>query len=408
MEDFGDHNDTRYREGIYVGYRYFDSVGKKALFPFGYGLSYTGFETKTGEVCVDKGVVTVKAAVTNTGKAAGKEVVQVYVSVPAGKLDQPYQSLAGFAKTGELAPGASETVSVSFKLSELAGYDAERSAWILEPGKYVVRVGSSSVDTVAAAVLELDAEAVVTQARKTCGTPDFEDWKPENPAVVEIPAEALVLPVAAADIKTTVVVYDEDYPVEEVIKNLNDEQLAYLNVGNFGGGGALSVIGSASTTVAGAAGESSHVAADKGFPALVMADGPAGLRLSQKFYRDEKGAHSVGQSGIPESFADFMPKALTTVMKLMGGKTKKGVKVEDQYCTAIPIGTALAQSWNLDLARACGDIVGDEMERFGVHLWLAPALNIHRSIRCGRNFEYFSEDPLVSGVMAAAITPSRI
>ena len=82
----------------------------------------------------------------------------------------------------------------------------------------------------------------------------------------------------------------------------------------------------------------------------------------------------------------------------------EGAKVEYQYATAIPIGTALAQSWNVDLARTCGDIVGDEMERFGVHLWLAPALNIHRSIRCGRNFEYFSEDPLVSGRMAAALT----
>jgi beta-glucosidase len=89
-----------------------------------------------------------------------------------------------------------------------------------------------------------------------------------------------------------------------------------------------------------------------------------------------------------------------------GGKKKlpEGTKVEYQYATAIPIGTALAQSWNLALAKDCGDIVGDEMERFGVHLWLAPALNIHRSIRCGRNFEYFSEDPLISGKMAAALT----
>jgi beta-glucosidase len=92
-------------------------------------------------------------------------------------------------------------------------------------------------------------------------------------------------------------------------------------------------------------------------------------------------------------------------MKLMGNKkVPADARIQDQYCTAIPIGTALAQSWNLEFAKACGDIVGAEMERFGVHLWLAPALNIHRSILCGRNFEYFSEDPYISGKMAAALT----
>ena len=103
---------------------------------------------------------------------------------------------------------------------------------------------------------------------------------------------------------------------------------------------------------------------------------------------------------------EMMPAPAKFAMKLLsgGGKVKKGVKVRSQYCTAIPIGTALAQSWNLDFAEGCGDIVGDEMERFGVHLWLAPALNIHRSIRCGRNFEYFSEDPLIGGKMSAALT----
>jgi len=139
---------------------------------------------------------------------------------------------------------------------------------------------------------------------------------------------------------------------------------------------------------------------------MVMADGPAGLRLSQQFYRDEKGAHGVGAAGLPESIAEFLPKPAQWLMTLLSGKSKvpANAKVEYQYATAIPIGTALAQSWNLEFAKACGDIVGDEMERFGVHLWLAPALNIHRSIRCGRNFEYFSEDPLISGRMAAAIT----
>lgn len=134
-----------------------------------------------------------------------------------------------------------------------------------------------------------------------------------------------------------------------------------------------------------------------------MADGPAGLRLSRDYYVDKKGVHSM-DSAFPESIAEVSPAPLRFLMERMTPKPKRGTRVLHQYATAIPIGTAVAQSWNLDLAEQCGDIVGDEMERFGVHLWLAPALNIHRSILCGRNFEYFSEDPLLSGVFAAAIT----
>ncbi|MGX8692635.1 MAG: glycoside hydrolase family 3 protein, partial [Clostridia bacterium] len=101
---------------------------------------------------------------------------------------------------------------------------------------------------------------------------------------------------------------------------------------------------------------------------------------------------------------ELMPAPAAFVMKLMSGNKKVEGEILEQYCTAIPIGTAIAQSWNLALAERCGDVVGDEMERFHVHLWLAPALNIHRDIRCGRNFEYFSEDPLISGKFSAAIT----
>ena len=406
LGQFGNVDDTRYNEGIYVGYRYFDSVGKKALFPFGYGTSYTTFAIGGTVVSAEGDTVTVKATVTNTGKYAGKEVVQVYVSAPEGKLDKAYQDLAGFAKTGELAPGASEEVCISFKLRDLSSYDEVRSAFILESGNYIVRVGSSSVDTQVAALVALDGEATVTQARKTCGKPDFTDWKPENKAAETVSADVPVLCVKASDIATNTVVYDAPYEIDEAVKALTDEQLAYMNVGNFGSGGALSIIGNASSTVAGAAGESTNALKNQGFPVMVMADGPAGLRLTPQFYRDEKGAHGIGQGGIPESIAELMPAPVKWITKLMSGsgKPKAGVNVEYQYCTAIPIGTALAGSWNLELVESCGDIVGDEMERFGVHLWLAPALNIHRSILCGRNFEYYSEDPLVSGKMAAAIT----
>ncbi len=402
---FGEHNDTRYKEGIYVGYRYFDSVGKKALYPFGYGLSYTIFTNKVDSVERSGTVVTVKAAVTNTGNRPGKEVVQVYVSAPDGKLDKPYQDLAGFAKTSELAPGAFEKVEITFDIRDLASYDESRAAYILEPGKYIVRVGNSSVDTKTAAVIELDEEAIVKQVRNTCGKPDFTDWKPEKRAGEVLPADIPVLKLG--NIPTETVVYDVEEPIDEAVKDLTDEQLIYANIGAFNPkGGVMSIIGSASTNVAGAAGESTSMLKEQGFPYVVMADGPAGLRLSQQYYRDAKGAHSVGNYGIPVTVIEFMPAPLRWLTKLLNGKSKapKGIKVEYQYCTMIPIGTALAQSWNLEFARACGDIVGDEMERFGVNFWLAPAMNIHRSILCGRNFEYYSEDPLVSGKFAAAIT----
>ena len=403
---FGDHNDTYYREGIYVGYRYFDATGKKALFPFGYGLSYTTFAIDNLHAQLDGSKVTIRATVTNTGKYPGKEVLQVYVSAPDGKLDKAYQDLAGFAKTGELAPGAWETVSVNFDLCELASYDEEWSAYILEQGGYIIRVGNSSVNTQMVAIVELDGEVVVTQAKKCCGEPGFVDWKPDRTAYKTVEAGVPVLKLSKTAVATTNIDYSDHYEIDDVVKHMTDEQLILANIGAFSGSGSLSVIGNASTRVAGAAGESTSKLKDHGFMPMVMADGPAGVRITPKYYRDEKGAHGVGQSALPDSFLEFMPTPMQWLMKIVSGsgRVPKNAVVKYQYCTAIPIGTALAQSWNVELAQGCGDIVGDEMERFGVNLWLAPAMNIHRTIRCGRNFEYFSEDPLISGKMAAAIT----
>lgn len=407
--EFGDINDTRYKEGIYVGYRYFDTVGKKPLFPFGYGLSYTSFDIAVTGAAAEGDTIRIKAAVSNTGARAGREVVQVYVSAPAGRLDKPYQDLAAFAKTDLLEPGASQELTISFSLRDCASYDAQKESYVLEAGSYVVRVGNSSDHTQPAALVDLDGEAVVTKAGNCLGKTDFEDWKPSGSetAAAEELSDITRISVAAADIETVTVSYDQEREIDPRVKDLTVEELAYLNVGAFNPkAGALSVIGNAATNVAGAAGETTGVLKEKGFPVLVMSDGPAGLRLAKEFYRDEKGAHGIGSSMVPESFLPFLPAPARFIMNLIGGsgKPKKGQKVEYQYATAIPIGTAIAQSFNLPLAESYGSIVGDEMERFGVHLWLAPALNIHRDIRCGRNFEYYSEDPLISGKTAAAIT----
>ena len=398
---FGEKDDTRYTEGVYVGYRYFDSVGKKALFPFGFGLGYTRFEVKAGQAAAEEEKISVTVSVRNAGGFAGKEVVQLYVSAPQGRLDKPFQALAAFEKTDELQPGEEQTLTLSFDLRDLASYDAPRARWILEAGDYVLRLGTSSVETEAFAVLRLDGEAVVRQVKNCLGEPDFSDWKPE-PRREETPGELIVLPVCASSFETETVDYTLSEELDPAVEAMNDEELCLLNIGAFQRKGSGSVIGEAAQSVAGAAGETASLK-DKAVPGLVMADGPAGLRLSRQYVRDENGVHAIG-GGMPESVRELMPAPAAFVMKLLDGKKEVEGEILEQYCTAIPIGTALAQSWNLTFAERCGDVVGDEMERFGVHLWLAPALNIHRDIRCGRNFEYFSEDPLISGRFAAAIT----
>lgn len=403
LGDFGDKNDTRYKEGVYVGYRYFDTISKKPLFPFGFGLGYTDFEIKAGETAVDGETVTVKVLVKNAGRFAGKEVAQLYVSAPQGKLDKPYQALAAFAKSKELAPGEEEELTLSFHMRELASYDEGSAAWLLERGDYVLRLGNSSAKTTAVAILRLDGDAITRKVKNCLGQPDFTDWKPERRE--ENPLHFVkVIPISVAAVQTETVNYALKHEIDPAVSSLSDEELALMNIGAFSGGmGSLSVIGSAAQSVAGAAGETVNRLKGKGIPALIMADGPAGLRLSRQYTVDEKGAHPVGES-IPESVMELMPGVVAFAMKLMGGSGKPKGEVHEQFCTAIPIGTAIAQSWNTELAEVCGDIVGEEMERFGVHLWLAPALNIHRDIRCGRNFEYFSEDPLISGRFASAIT----
>lgn len=387
---FGDQDEALYREGVYVGYRYFDTVGKKPLYPFGFGLGYTDFETRVDTA--DEKSVTV--TVTNIGGYAGKEVAPIYIAPPAGKLDKPLRQLVAFAKTKELAPGGSETLTVPYTLRDAASYDEASSAWILEQGDYTVLVGEAPAVT-----LRLDRTAVLRQLRQALGKPAWADWKPEKP-VEESKAETII-PLSTDRFTTETAVYDAKAEVDPQIAALSDEELITLNIGAFDPkGGVASMVGNASMSVAGAAGETAHV---RDLPFLVMADGPAGLRISREFYKDEKGVHALGDT-MPETIMELLTPIQRKFMTFLNRKPKNITDIREQYCTAIPIGTAIAQSWNLPLAEALGDLVGDEMERFGIHLWLAPALNIHRDIRCGRNFEYYSEDPLIGGKFAAAIT----
>ena len=419
--DFGGKDDVNYVEGIYVGYRYLDSAGVKPLFPFGYGKSYTEFEMGRPSVSNDKDEITVTASFTNKGEFAGKEVMQVYVACPTGKLDKPAKDLAAFAKTKELGAGESQEISAVFKLSDMASYDEDSESYILEGGDYVIYVGNSSRDVTIAGVVTLSETVTILKARNCLGKPGFEDYVPESSddkdcagggrngcdgkAGDRDDASVSRLSLSAADFETGKVTYDVDYPVDDVIAGLSDEELTFMNIGAFNPDKkGMSVIGNAAFAVAGAAGETTTRYKDKGIKSMVMADGPAGLRLSKEYYEDENGVHGVGT--VVGSWADFMDDEMLKAMKEAAKKAgpKAGTVIKEQYATAIPIGTAIAQSFNYELASKYGDIVGKEMERFHVQLWLAPALNIHRSILCGRNFEYYSEDPLVAGLMAAAIT----
>ena len=270
-----------YREGIYVGYRYYDSFGVSPRYPFGYGLSYTQFERKA-IVSAEDTDVTVQVTVTNTGKVPGKDVVQVYVSSPAGKLDKPYQALAGFDKTRLLAPGESETVTVRFSMADLASFDDQRNMFVLEAGGYIVRCGSHSRDTQPAAVIRLDAEAVVSEHDAICPKQKpFEELKATPRAEEQLPENLTVIGIRSAQFKTIFFAYKDPDPmadeaVRRALGKLKDAELHHLCAGS---GVDIALPKHHGFIVPGACGYSTGALEKKGIPAISMCDGPAGLRL---------------------------------------------------------------------------------------------------------------------------------
>ncbi len=402
--DFGNLDETYYKEGIYVGYRYFDSVNKVLDYPFGYGLSYTDFEMKLNSYNVNNSVVSLNVNVKNIGKYSGKEVVEVYLSKRTFNIDNPYQDLVAFKKSNLLGEAEEENIEISFNLCDFSNFDELTNTYFLDKGKYIVRVGNSSTNTKAYLVLELDKTITIKKVKSIIDKPNFKDSiynevKDEDISSIE------TIKLDLSSIDTIVEPYNYNRYILDEVSKLSDRDLAKMCMGTFEEHkGFFSIIGNASRSVAGAAGESRMLDGIKSIP---MADGPAGLRLSRTYYTDKKGVHPIGGNGLPESMLELLTGTQRFFFKMLvhnKKKAPKGCELKYQYATAIPIGTALAQSFNLDYVYSCGDIVGSEMEMFNVKLWLAPALNIHRSVLCGRNFEYYSEDPLVSGLIANAMT----
>ena len=352
------HDFVNYYEDIYVGYRYFETIPNaknKVNYPFGFGLSYTRFEFSDIICSFNEKNISVYLTVKNTGEYAGKEVVQVYYSAPQGVLGKPAFCLGAFKKTKLLAPNEEERLCLSFKITDMASFDdlgkIRKSCYVLEKGSYVISVGNSVRNIQRAGEYVADDTIVVEELSSRCppvalnkrmlADGSFEDLT-LGKAVKNYPANTPI----TAKAPESVVVFDkvgEEISMDEFIAQFTDRELCEF----VGGTGNIGV----TNTNCFAGNERLSV------PRFPTADGPAGLRLS---------AHH----GIPT--------------------------------TAWPCATLIACSWNEDLMEEIGKAGGEEVRENNIAVWLTPALNIHRNPLCGRNFEYFSEDPLIAGKMAAA------
>lgn len=393
----GDLDNEDYNEGIYVGYRYFDSFGVKVRYPFGYGLSYTDFDMEMLDAVADGACVSVTAKVTNTGSFAGKEVAQLYVSAPAGKLHKEYQQLTAFVKTDLLQPGQSEVLVLRFDMSTVASFDETAAAFVLEQGAYILRLGNSSQNTVPCAVAVLDTAVQVSVHQHICPVKTILSEMVSRPSEQDRLEGVKRIAVEAAAFEMVIHQYNEpeicdDIRTRTFVNSLSTAEMTKIVVGSgmFGGKHRFNLPGSVGNTTS--------AFWDRGLANVALCDGPAGLRVQKRSTVTAKG--EIKMVDTPMSVYDLIPQF---ARKMIFGNPEKEPMVY-QHTTAFPVATAIAQSWNTALAEEIGGAVYEEMKEYGCTYWLAPAMNIHRNPLCGRNFEYYSEDPFLTGVMAAAIT----
>lgn len=406
--------DVAYSDDIFVGYRYFDTFRQEVLYPFGYGLGYGKAEITGYALAVTGDHISVTVTVENTGEVYGaRQVVQVYVSCPEGALEQPLQRLCAFGKTRLLQPGESQELTLELRLSDMASFDATRHSYVLEKGYYYIRLGTDSRTTSVAGAVYLPEEAVTRVLSDRLGhVPEgFARLSAKGVERYTYPGEAEELAFARAhavrvstrEFRTVKQkysqearplrrgqanlrlkdVYEGTCSLRELVASMAPSDLCLLvcGVGMDMSGMPESVredpdfhppfdgmIGSGGMRVPGAAGETADLWEKYGIPPITLADGPAGIRVAQQV------------------------------------KDQEGQVLRQQLCTAFPVGSLLACSWDETLLERFGQAVAREMVEYGVDIWLAPGMNIHRNPLCGRNFEYFSEDPLVAGFCAAAIT----
>ena len=409
--------EEKYTDGIYVGYRYFDTFGIKPRYPFGYGLSCTEFAYEVKEVILKDSEVTVTASVKNTGARAGKQVLQLYAACPGGKRGREVKRLAAFKKTGLLAPGESCCLDLTFSLSQLELYHTAEASWKMEAGMYYLLLGENALDYRPAARLTLSETVTTEQLANICPLVDSLTEIAPTEEQREKALEAIKTLFSGKE--TALLNVDKavredaekrtktanngdciegagpetDELIEKILSELTLEEKSAVVCGQ-PSSGSNQVIGNAAIHVPGAAGETAGLLERFGLAPLILADGPAGLRLQKHYQKDPEDGHVY-----------TMNRYESLVNRFFGTEYlhEEGISFY-QYCTAIPIGTLLAQTWDPEVLEACGELIAREMKEFGVNLWLAPGMNIHRNPLCGRNYEYYSEDPLISGKMAAAVT----
>lgn len=377
-ENFGDPLNNLYKEDIYVGYRYFETFAPdKVIYEFGYGLSYTSFDIETVSAKADDEKISLEVKVTNTGDTyTGKEVVQVYYEAPQGKLGQPARQLCGYLKTDKLAPGQSQMLTIEFAIDSMASYDdsgvtGNKSCYLLEAGDYNIYVGNSVKKNELVFTYKLEELKVVEQLSE-CMCPDDENLTIMKPGerkadgtyeITYIPSQKPTVDLAkriednlpptmeiTGDKGITLQdVRDGKAKVEDFVAQLSISEMAQIVRGE-GMSNPRVTQGTAS-----AFGGLSDPLFNYGIPAACCADGPSGLRMEGK-------------------------------------------------ATQLPIGTALSASWNPALVRELYTMEGQELYRNQVDTLLGPGVNIHRNPLNGRNFEYYSEDPYLSGTMSVAST----
>lgn len=377
---FGGLEQNLYVEDIYVGYRYFESAAKsKVLYPFGFGLSYTTFSMEAGGFSYAENQVSFVMKVTNTGSVAGKEVVQVYAKAPLGKLGKPARVLIDFKKTKELMPGECETLTFAIPTSVFASYNEVSTAgmpvgWVLEAGEYTIYAGGNVRDAYAVSSFTLDELQIVEECRSALApTTAFKRMKmtaanehAEAAGVYEVAMEEVPLRVVSPEEKRNAEL-PESYEMtgdrgikladvkagkatlDEFVAQLTEEELASIVRGE-GMGSPKVTAGTAA-----AFGGVTKSLLEKGIPCGCCDDGPSGMRLDS------------------------------------------GMKA-----FSLPNGTLLACTFNTQLNEELYAFTAVEMIKNRVDILLGPGMNIHRHPLNGRNFEYFSEDPLLTGKMAAA------
>ncbi len=393
----GNLKEEYYKEGIFVGYRYFDSFQVEPAYPFGFGLSYTDFSIQAENLSLADTAVHVQARIKNVGsRYRGQEVAQLYITAPEGKLNKEYQSLAAFGKTQSLAPGAEEVLALTFDLKELASYREADNCMVLEAGDYILRLGNSSRNTQAIGIVTLPEEIIVSRHRAICPLREpMEELQAPARVPETLEPELPRLTLAPFAPKTFDYTQPGECPDPRVQKFLNtlsvrDMVDIVVGIGMFGG--------KMRFHLPGAVGKTTSRLWDRGLANVMLCDGPAGLRIQKLSALTKKG--KLRSASLSMSTFDVLPEF---VKKMLAGNLKNNTPLY-QYATAFPVHNALAQSWNVPLLEQVGQAVFREMEEFGCTYWLAPAMNIHRNPLCGRNFEYLSEDPRLTGLLAAALT----